>query len=202
MSTRRILVVFGGLSVLPLLFLAGRLHADVNPSGSTPPVAATSTTPTAPTGRLSGEPVPALAGPAAGAPSDEPVAGAVSGAPTGGPISDQSHSGESVAGSPPEPSPLAPISAPAVQAEPGAQPSAPSSLTGSAVQLAVSGAALAPSPVMPATPPPDVVDDSQSIAGSVFDRDDDFNRHPVNSTRAITGSTFDREDRVDEHPVP
>lgn len=202
MSARRILLVFGGLSVLALLFLAGRLHADVNTSGSTSPVTATSTTPTAATGRVSGEPAPALAEPPAGAPSDEPLAGAVSGTPAGGAISGQLPDGESVAGSPPEPSPLAPISAPAVQAEPGVEPDPPSRPTESAAQLAVSGAALAPSPIMPATPPPDVVEDSRPIAGSVFDQEDDFNRHPVNSARAITGSTFDREDRVDEHPVP
>lgn len=148
---------------MPLLFLAGRLHADVNPSGST---------------------------------------GAVSSAPAGGVISNQPQNGESVAGSPPEPSPLAPISAPSVQAEPGVQFNAASHLTESAAQLAISGAARAPSPIMPATPPADVVEDSRPIAGSVFDREDDFNRHPVNSARAITGSTFDREDRVDEHPVP
>jgi hypothetical protein len=201
MSARRILLVFGGLSVVPLLFLAGRLHADVNPSGSAPPVTAASTTPTAPADRVSGEPVPALSEPAVGKLSGEPLAGAVSSTPAGGVISNQPQNGESVAGSPPEPSPLAGISAPAVQAELGVESNAASHLAESAAQLAI-GAARAPSPIMPATPPPDVVEDSRPITGSVFDREDDFNRHPVNSARAITGSTFDREDRVDEHPVP
>ena len=55
---------------------------------------------------------------------------------------------------------------------------------------------------MPAAPPPDVVDDSHPITGSVFDHQDDINRHPVDSDRPFTRSTFDREDAVDEHPVP
>jgi hypothetical protein len=55
---------------------------------------------------------------------------------------------------------------------------------------------------MPATPPPDVVDDAAPITESFFDRQDDLNDHPVRSAAPITSSSFDQEDRADEHPVP
>jgi hypothetical protein len=60
----------------------------------------------------------------------------------------------------------------------------------------------APAVPMPATPPPDLIPDAQPITGSVFDREDNLNYHPVDSDPAVTSSFFDREDRLDDHPVP
>lgn len=108
-------------------------------------------------------------------------------------------------GAPPEPSPLAPLSAPlagAAAAGPPAAGPAAAAMVGSEVEVEIAGAALATPAAMPATPPPDVVDDSHPLTRSVFDRQDSVNRHPVDSDRPITRSTFDREDAVDEHPVP
>ncbi len=126
---------------------------------------------------------PAMANPPAAVSASPIVTGRISGEPLTAP---------STTGVPPEPSPLAPLPPPVVEA----------AAVGSTGEPAVPAAALATSAQMPASPPPDVVDDRQPITGSVFDHQDYIDRHPVESARSITGSTFDREDAINEHPVP
>jgi hypothetical protein len=55
---------------------------------------------------------------------------------------------------------------------------------------------------MPATPPPNLIDDTAPITQSLFDGDDALNHHPVHSAAPLTSSFFDQEDRTDQHPVP
>jgi len=120
-----------------------------------------------------------------------------------GRISGEPITGPSTPETPPEPSPLAPLRTPSSGDEVAGPTGAPAVAAGASTgDLGVTAATLAAPAAMPAAPPPDVVDDSRPITGSVFDREDGIDRHPVNSARSITGSTFDREDRVDEHPVP
>jgi hypothetical protein len=119
---------------------------------------------------------------------------------TGEPVNDPA-----MPGTPPEPQPLAPLPPPVADAPVAAVPDPAGSaaaVVGSAAQVAVTAAAVATPAAMPAAPPPDVIDDSRPITGSVFDHQDYIDRHPVGSDRSITGSKFDREDAIDEHPVP
>jgi hypothetical protein len=211
MATRHIFLFAGGLSFVPLLFVSGGLGANV-PFAAAPTVTETS--------RLGSSVTSATTSPPVTAASIEPPVVASSAAPPttatstadsnpAGRISAEPITGPATAGTPPQPSPLAPLSAPSTSGAPEPALSA-EGLIDAEAKAAVAGAALAPAPSrpraanmsMPATPPPDVINDAAPVTESFFDRQDDLNGHPVHSAAPITSSWFDKEDRADEHPVP
>jgi hypothetical protein len=186
-SARRVALLGVGIGVVGLLCGVARLHATVRSSPSLAPSSATSTEPI--TAADPGSPAPLTGISTAGTPpAPVTVAAGTRPAPVVVPP---------VASTPPEPPPLAPLQRPPVGGGPVANPA--DVLVDSTAAVA-SAAALGR--VSAPQPRDDVVDDSRPITGSVFDREDLIDRHPVNSDRSITESTFDREDLKDDHPVP
>ena len=198
MALKRVFLFAGGLSFIPLLFVSGGLQANAPAS-----VTATSARGSGVTSATAAQAVTATstASPAtATSMSDINPAGRISAEPLTGPAG---------ANTPPEPSPLAPLLAPATNGPPEPALRA-QGLLDSEAQATLARAALAPAATkpgaanvsMPATPPPNVIDDAAQITESVFDHADNLDHHPVHSAASIASSSFDQEDRADEHPVP
>src|SRR5580692_4816030 len=201
MAIQHILLFAGGLSFVPLLFASGGLQANAPATAApaVPTVTETSRVGSSVTSATTTPPVTAAStAPPVASSSAAPPATATSTADSNpaGRISAEPITGPATAGTPPQPSPLAPLSAPSPSGAP--EPAAPST-SGTAesaasaegvidaeAKAAVAGAALAPAPstpaaanmsIMPANPPPDVIDDGAPITESFFDRQDDLNDH-------------------------
>lgn len=211
MALERVFLFAGGLSFIPLLLVSGGLQANA-PGAAAPTVTETSGVGSSVVSMTSAQPITAAstAPPVTSSSTASPAtATSMANSNPAGRISAEPLTGPASAGTPPEPSPLAPLSAPSTNGPPEPAVSAEGLLDGEA-QATLAGAALAPAATtraatnvsMPATPPPDVIDDTAPITESVFDRDDDLNYHPVQSAAPLTSSWFDQEDRADEHPVP